>query len=99
MRSGPPPAGVGGGGGPGPPPAGPGPGMVTGLVASTGAMALAALPGPPVPDEGTVALLCAQPALWSVPLAFAVMIGVSLRDDAPASAEVAMLRLHLDDKR
>ena len=78
---------------------GAGAGMVTGLVASTGAMALAALPGPPVPDEGTVALLCAQPALWSVPLAFAVMIGVSLRDDAPASAEVAMLRLHLDDKR
>jgi hypothetical protein len=27
------------------------------------------------------------------------MIGVSLGDRAPASAEVAMLRLHLDDDR
>jgi Na+(H+)/acetate symporter ActP len=74
-------------------------GMATGLVTSAGAMALAALPGPPVPDDGMVALLCAQPALWTVPLAFAIMIGVSLRDPAPASAEVAMLRLHLDDQR
>ncbi len=74
-------------------------GMATGLVTSAGAMALAALPGPPLPDDGTVALLCAQPALWSVPLAFGIMIGVSLREHAPASAEAAMLRLHLDDKR
>ncbi|MDQ4117245.1 MAG: cation acetate symporter [Actinomycetota bacterium] len=74
-------------------------GMATGLVTSAGSMALAALPGPPVPDGGTVALLCAHPALWSVPLAFAVMIGASLREHAPVSAEVAMLRLHLADKR
>ncbi len=78
---------------------GAGAGMMVGLVSSVGAMALAALPGPPIPDDGTVALLCSQPALWTVPLAFATMVAVSLRDHAPASAEVAMLRLHLDDKR
>jgi hypothetical protein len=45
------------------------------------------------------ALLLAQPALWSVPLAFATMVMVSLRGDPPSGATSAMLRLHLDETR
>lgn len=72
-------------------------GMVAGLVASAGAMALAAVPG--LVPSGTLGILLARPALWSVPLAFAVMVSVSLGGDAPPWAEAAMLRLHLADKR
>lgn len=43
--------------------------------------------------------LVSQPAAWTVPLAFAVMIGVSLatRDRVPAGVGVVMLRLHSPD--
>ncbi|MET0188975.1 MAG: cation acetate symporter, partial [Pseudonocardia sediminis] len=74
-------------------------GMTAGLLGSLGAMALAAVPGSPVPAGGTVALLLSQPALWSVPLAFVIMISVSLTDHAPPWAEATMLRLHLADRR
>ena len=69
-------------------------GMVVGLVSSAGVMAagLVAGLGPGVP-----ALLLAQPALWSVPLAFTTMVVVSLRGTPPAGAASAMLRLHLDE--
>ena len=42
-------------------------------------------------------ILLAQPALWTVPLAFAVMVGGSLRGRPPAWAAAATLRLHLDE--
>jgi hypothetical protein len=50
-------------------------------------------------EHGLLALLLAQPALWSVPLAFATMVAVSLRSEPPGWAGDAMLRLHLDDPR
>jgi Na+(H+)/acetate symporter ActP len=71
-------------------------GMTVGLVSSAGVMAagLVAGLGPGVP-----ALLLAQPALWSVPLAFTTMVAVSLRGTPPSGAASAMLRLHLDETR
>jgi cation/acetate symporter len=69
-------------------------GMVVGLVASAGAVAVdlfLALP------PGLAAILLGQPAILSVPLAFATMVLVSLRGRPPAWAAAAMLRLHLDE--
>jgi cation/acetate symporter len=69
-------------------------GMVVGLVSSAGVMAAGLVAGL---DPGVPALLLAQPALWSVPLAFTTMVVVSLRGTPPAGAASAMLRLHLDE--
>ena len=55
----------------------------------------AALFGPPL--EGWQAILITQPAPWTVPLAFATMVVVSLRGQAPPWSRTAMLRLHLDE--
>jgi len=69
-------------------------GMAVGLVSSAGVMAAGLVAGLP---PGVPALLLAQPALWSVPLAFVTMIVVSLRGSPPPEAASAMLRLHLDE--
>jgi Na+(H+)/acetate symporter ActP len=69
-------------------------GMVTGLLASAGVIAVDLFLGAP---PGLAAILLGQPALWSVPLAFATMVLVSLRGRPPAWASAAMLRLHLDE--
>jgi cation/acetate symporter len=69
-------------------------GMVTGLVASAGVIGVDLFLGAP---PGLAAILLGQPALWSVPLAFATMVLVSLRGRPPAWASAAMLRLHLDE--
>lgn len=69
-------------------------GLAAGLAASSGAIAVA-LFGPQVP--GWAGVLVAQPALWTVPLAFAVMVAVSMAGRPPAWARTAVLRLHLDD--
>jgi Na+(H+)/acetate symporter ActP len=71
-------------------------GMAVGLVSSAGVMAAGLVAGLP---PGVPALLLAQPALWSVPLAFVTMIAVSGRGDPPSGAASAMLRLHLDETR
>lgn len=71
-------------------------GVLVGLFSSSGAIA-GTLFGLPV--HGWLAILVAQPAPWSVPLAFAVMIVVSLRGRPPSWARTAMLRLHLDEER
>jgi Na+(H+)/acetate symporter ActP len=71
-------------------------GVLVGLFASSGAIA-ATLFGLPV--SGWLAILVAQPAPWSVPLAFTTMIGVSLRGRPPSWARTAMLRLHLNEDR
>lgn len=69
-------------------------GLVTGGVGSgTGVVASLALDG----DAASWgAALVAQPAAWSVPLAFAVMVGVSLatRSRVPAGVDRFMVRLH-----
>jgi cation/acetate symporter len=71
-------------------------GMVTGLLASAGVIGVDLFLGSP---PGLTGILLGQPALWSVPLAFATMIVVSLRGRPPAWASAAMLRLHLDDSQ
>jgi MFS family permease len=65
-----------------------------GLLATAGAI-IATLFGPPV--DGWVAILVAQPAPWSVPLAFGTMVVVSLFGRPPAWSRAAMLRLHLQE--
>ncbi|GAB3477751.1 sodium/solute symporter [Nocardiopsis coralliicola] len=69
-------------------------GVLTGLGASCGAIALA-LFGPDI--GGWPGVLVVQPAPWTVPLAFAAMIAVSLSGRPPEWARTALLRLHLDD--
>ncbi len=69
-------------------------GMTAGLFASGGAIAVDLVLGAP---PGLAAVLLGQPAPWSVPLAFATMVAVSLRGRPPAWATAAMLRLHLDE--
>lgn len=71
-------------------------GVLVGLAASSGAIVVT-LFGPDL--EGVAAVLVAQPAPWSVPLAFATMVAVSLRGRPPPWARTAMLRLHLDEER
>ncbi|MGH3876126.1 MAG: cation acetate symporter [Actinophytocola sp.] len=71
-------------------------GVLVGLFASSGAIA-GTLWGLPV--DGWLAILVAQPAPWSVPLAFATMIVVSLRGRPPSWSRTAMLRLHLNEDR
>jgi hypothetical protein len=46
--------------------------------------------------EGTLATLLRYPGAWTVPLAFAVMVGVSLstRRRVPSTVGLIMLRLH-----
>jgi cation/acetate symporter len=71
-------------------------GVLVGLLASSGAF-VSTLFGLPV--EGWPAILVAQPAPWSVPLAFVTMVVVSLRGRPPSWARTAMLRLHLNEDR
>ena len=68
-------------------------GLVVGGALSAGAV-LATLAG--VADRGWPAVLLAQPAAWTVPTAFAVMVGVSLatRSRVPTDVGHIMLRLH-----
>ncbi|GAA2557237.1 sodium/solute symporter [Pseudonocardia hydrocarbonoxydans] len=69
-------------------------GMIVGLLASAGVIGVDLTLGSP---DGLASILLGQPALWSVPLAFATMVLVSLRGRPPAWAAAAMLRLHLDE--
>lgn len=71
-------------------------GLVAGGGAAIGAVLLTVL-GPPLP--GWAGVLFGQPAAWTVPLAFTVMIAVSLatRDRLPDNLGTTMLRLHAPD--
>jgi cation/acetate symporter len=77
------------------------PGAVAGIVAgggaAVGAVLLTVFAGPV--GDGWIAALLAQPAAWTVPLAFAVMVAVSLatRKRVPESVSATMLRLHAPD--
>jgi cation/acetate symporter len=72
-------------------------GIVTGGGAAVGAVLLTIFVGSV--GGGWTAALLAQPAAWTVPLAFAVMIVVSLatRKRVPGSVSATMLRLHAPD--
>lgn len=68
-------------------------GILVGGGAAVGAVLVTVL-GPPL--SGWPATLTAQPAAWTVPLAFTVMVAVSMatRRRAPADVGATMLRLH-----
>ena len=75
-------------------------GAAAGVLAGGGASAAAVLVtvlGPPM--EGWTATLVGQPAAWTVPLAFAVMVTVSIatRRRIPPGVASTMLRLHAPD--
>lgn len=76
------------------------PGAIAGLVGG----GLAAVAGPVTTltssPSGWTGLLFAQPALWSVPLGFALMVGVSLatRSRIPADVSRTMVRLHTPER-
>ncbi|HZN17440.1 MAG TPA: cation acetate symporter [Micromonosporaceae bacterium] len=75
-------------------------GAAAGILVGGGAAVAAVLVtvlGPPL--SGWPGALVTQPAAWSVPLAFTVMIGVSLSTRARAPVDVGrtMLRLHAPD--
>ncbi len=74
-------------------------GVVVGGGAAVGAVLVTVLGGPALAGAGWTAALLAQPAAWTVPLAFAVMVSVSLvtRGRVPASVGSTMLRLHAPD--
>ena len=66
-----------------------------GLCAGTAAiLTIAARP------DGWFGVVTSQPALWSVPVGFALMIGVSLatRSDIPANVSRTMVRLHTPER-
>ncbi|MGD9481853.1 cation acetate symporter [Streptomyces sp. TRM70308] len=66
-------------------------GLAVGAVSATGAALVSALGE----FSGLLTVLLAQPASWTVPLAFATMVGVSRwRGAPPEGAEQAVLRLH-----
>ena len=72
-------------------------GAAAGILAGGGASVLAVLVtvvGPPL--SGWPATVFAQPAAWTVPLAFTVMVAVSMatRRRTPADVGATMLRLH-----
>ncbi|MGP4113239.1 sodium/solute symporter [Streptomyces sp. 4N509B] len=67
-------------------------GLATGVLASTGAALASVLTDP---GQGWLVVLLAQPAAWTVPLAFLVMITVSLLGTPPDWSERAVLRLHV----
>jgi Na+(H+)/acetate symporter ActP len=75
-------------------------GAAAGILVGGGAAVAAVLAtvfGPP--PTGQWAALIQEPAAWTVPLAFAVMIGVSLasRRRVPATVGSTMLRMHAPD--
>jgi cation/acetate symporter len=67
-------------------------GMVSGMVVATAAIFTGLALGEP--STGAGAALLAQPAVVSVPIAFVVMIAVSLRDPRRIDASAEMLALH-----
>jgi Na+(H+)/acetate symporter ActP len=71
-------------------------GILVGGGAAVGAVLLTVL-GPPL--DGWAAALIGQPAAWTVPMAFAVMVVVSMatKRRAPADVGTTMLRLHAPD--
>lgn len=69
-------------------------GMLVGGTAATAAVVMTMLGD----FDGLVGALLAQPAVVTVPLAFAVMIGLSLRSRPPRHADRLLLRMHLPER-
>lgn len=75
-------------------------GAVAGLIGGGLAATLAPMLTLTVRPEGWAGTLLSQPAAWSVPLGFALMIGVSLltRSGVPADVSRTMVRLHTPER-
>ncbi|EFQ82047.1 transporter, SSS family [Aeromicrobium marinum DSM 15272] len=75
------------------------PGALAGLVGGGLAATLAPVLTITTDPEGWVGALLGQPAAWSVPLGFGLMIGVSLltRSRVPDDVNRTMIRLHLPE--
>jgi Na+(H+)/acetate symporter ActP len=71
-------------------------GLAVGGISATSAAVVTMIDGAP---RGLVGALLAQPAAWTVPAAFLVMVGVSIRspDATPAGVRGVMIRLHLPE--
>lgn len=74
-------------------------GAAAGILAGGGCAAVSVLVTVFAPPAGPIGQLVAQPAVWTVPLAFVVMVTVSVlsRHRAPAEVGEIMLRLHAPD--
>jgi Na+(H+)/acetate symporter ActP len=70
-------------------------GLAAGVCAATGAALASVFTSP---SAGWLIVLLAQPAAWTVPLAFAVMYTVSRLGTPPEWAERAVLRLHTPER-
>jgi Na+(H+)/acetate symporter ActP len=75
-------------------------GAIAGLVGgglSAGVAAIATIAAQP---DGWFGVVMSQPAAWSVPIGFTLMIGVSLatRSDVPANVSRTMVRLHTPER-
>ncbi|WP_293786346.1 cation acetate symporter [uncultured Aeromicrobium sp.] len=76
------------------------PGAIAGLVGGGLAATLAPILTLVAQPEGMTGTLLSQPAAWSVPIGFALMIGVSLatRSRVPADVSRTMVRLHAPER-
>jgi cation/acetate symporter len=76
-------------------------GAVAGMVAGGTACGLAIVAGAMIgPGSGVLSTMLAQPAAWTVPLAVAVMVGVSLADSRsiPRGTDRFMSRVHVPER-
>ena len=73
-------------------------GAVAGLVGGGLAAGSAPLVTLGLDPDGWVGLVVAQPALWTVPLGFGLMIGVSLLTRAPSEVDRLFARLHTPER-
>jgi cation/acetate symporter len=75
-------------------------GAIAGLVGGGLSAGTAAVLTIAVRPDGWFGIVMSQPALWSVPVGFALMIGVSLatRSDVPANVSRTMVRLHTPER-
>jgi Na+(H+)/acetate symporter ActP len=75
-------------------------GAIAGLVGGGLSAGVAAIITIAVRPDGWFGVVMSQPAAWSVPIGFALMIGVSLatRSDIPANVSRTMVRLHTPER-
>ncbi len=73
-------------------------GAVAGLVGGGLAAGIAPLVTLGLDPDGWIGLVVAQPAVWTVPLGFALMIGVSLATRRPQDVDAAFARLHTPER-
>ncbi|KQV74432.1 transporter [Aeromicrobium sp. Root344] len=75
-------------------------GAITGLIGGGLGAGVAAVITIAVRPDGWFGVVMSQPAAWSVPIGFALMIGVSLatRSDVPANVSRTMVRLHTPER-